>query len=823
MNEANLINWFETQARPFLAKHAPDRLPPLESDFQRLLKLKAQPETITVCFLGNSGVGKSTLLNALAAGNRQILPSGGIGPLTAQATEVKYSEEPRFKVKYQPKVRYWQLVSALDFRLQHQNKAANRPKGQAETPTDIDVADDIKANLEQDDLIEAKDIATPPPPSETDADAIKAATEKIEALIKQAKHMVCGNQFSTRGLDYLVAALRLAGNPKPNWDQETFADDLPRLQRINEVLKGEKDSRTYERTQGNDKKAFEQDLTDHAAGFLSPLIERISVEWPSDILKSGIILVDLPGVGIASDSYRDVTRQYVREKARGVILVVDRAGPTEASVSLLRTSGYWDRLVGAADDPSSDPCSMMIAVTRVDDVTQTEWKTKRDRGEKVPRSEVFSDIVEQFKPRMKSQIVEQLGTISGATNEAVTEARRIALHNIIDGLQIHPVSAPEYQKILADDEEDKPFLKTEEATGIPGLQESLTQLATTERASRRAKVDDVCNRLSSAALTEIELVKASWEREDRAEAEAERLQDALKDVLAEKERELGHRTAAFHEFLKETVPAKIEALVLEAKVEAQIDVEAYLVSLSGAHWATLRAAVRRGGTYLGSTHINLPDDISSYFQGPMAAVWGQKLLKDIRARTGDLADDMKQLVAELCDWANEHGGATVNPRLLQAQQDRVAALAKQMHAVGKDAVNEMRDTVKNELTAVIRKPIKSKCESFVEKGDDIGPGVKRRILELFKDLAHQATKAASEPAKKILKENFADVRKDIEEAFAKGGKPLQDTADLIVERHESRVRRSDAQRRGAILAEVRSVLATHPTANGQTPAHHSPA
>lgn len=45
-------------------------------------------------------------------------------------------------------------------------------------------------------------------------------------------------------------------------------------------------------------KPFQPELWDHAAGFLAPLVEQVEVGWPSDLLKAGIILVDLPGVGI---------------------------------------------------------------------------------------------------------------------------------------------------------------------------------------------------------------------------------------------------------------------------------------------------------------------------------------------------------------------------------------------------------------------------------------------------------------------------------------------------------------------------------------------
>ena len=46
----------------------------------------------------------------------------------------------------------------------------------------------------------------------------------------------------------------------------------------------------------------------------------------------------------------------------------------------------------------------------------------------------------------------------------------------------------------------------------------------------------------------------------------------------------------------------------------------------------------------------------------------------------------------------------------------------------------------------------------------------------------------------------------------KGGDPIQDTAALIVEKHEDRIRRSDAQRRRGILREVQEVLSHYPGA-----------
>jgi hypothetical protein len=148
--------------------------------------------------------------------------------------------------------------------------------------------------------------------------------------------------------------------------------------------------------------------------------------------------------------------------------------------------------------------------------------------------------------------------------------------------------------------------------------------------------------------------------------------------------------------------------------------------------------------------------------------------------------------------------------LLDTQQERIALLADQMKTVGKEAVDELRDTVKKELSKTIRGPIKSACERFVKEGNDLGPGVKYRILELFNTLAETSTKAAKEPAIKILTENAANVRSDIQKELKKGGNPIQDTVNLIVVKHEDRIRRSDAQRRRGILQEVTDVISTYP-------------
>jgi GTP-binding protein EngB required for normal cell division len=802
MAQSELLTWYETLARPFLERHAPERLASLDDDCSRLNRWLAAPESVTVCFLGASGIGKSTLLNALAAGGGQILPAGGIGPLTAQATEVHYSDIPAFKVLYHSRAQLWKIGFALWNREKLKSLPQDRT-GASSVEQPSAWVDEIDPDVEE-------DAAEPTLLEQSDP----GVSDVVDGYLKQAKQLITGDQFSERSLPYLIDAIRVVCGYKAQAKHDFDPNDIQRIKRLQTILKN-KTPDAYERVENNDHSNFMEDLTAHAAGFLSPLIQHIVVGWPSEVLKSGVVLVDLPGVGIAQDSYRDITKRYVREKARAVIVVVDRAGPTEATIELLRTSGYWDRLVGAADDPQSDPCSMMLAVTKVDEVAAEERRNRQvpEGSPRPPKRQVFDELVGEFKTRMLAQVRDQLAKIGISDNESVHAARQQARDTLLGSLQVHPVSATEYRKLLLRDEDDTSFLSDAHQSGIPALKHSLTALAQTERDIKQANVSAVTERLGRALMNEIRIIDGQWRQQNRAAEEAERLASALEEILTPKQKEYDRRSGSFREFLEETVKAKIESLVQEARSAAETEVQRYLFRLQDAHWATLRAAVRRDGCFYGSRHINLPDDISTYFQEPMAAVWGQKLLKDIRKRTSELSADIAILVQEICEWASEHGGAQINKQMLQSQQARVAGLAAQMKQVGKEAVDELREHVKVKLTEAIRKPIKAECNRFVNAGDDIGPGVKRRILELFNQLASKATSAAQKPAIEILQLHFQSVREEITTTFAKWGDPIKETADLIVERHEQRVKRSDAQRRSRILDELDRVLTQSPIRN----------
>ena len=278
--------------------------------------------------------------------------------------------------------------------------------------------------------------------------------------------------------------------------------------------------------------------------------------------------------------------------------------------------------------------------------------------------------------------------------------------------------------------------------------------------------------------------------------------------------EYQNRQGAYREFLRETLPQTIRTEIGKAAATARRELKAYLADLRIVHYKTLQAAVRKGGTFVSglSRQIDLPNDFALRFEVPVADAWAKCVLKELRRRTKDFGDDCIRLVDEVVVWAKSQG-SRVQPGLVEALRDEIKADAKVLDTVGRSVVDQLRDEVKSSLVKKIEGPIRRRCKTFIDKNEHIGRGTRERILELFDKLAEEVTETASGPAEEILLTTFQAVQQEILEVFRKHPNPLDAARDTIVEDHEKRVKRSDAQRRGQILADVEAVIAGRPLAS----------
>lgn len=784
--------WYQERARPFLEKVQiqPERVTALDRDLAKLVEVETLlPTELTVCFLGNSGVGKSTLINAIVGGATTLLPSGGIGPLTAQALTVRHGTEAGFEVQYHPFRNLWRLIFSLE---QTHKAELARIDPTREYPV---LDEDPTGNTEE----AAEPLDTEP--EEGDASAKRVAYRKLAQLL------VTGGQDNHAELTYLIDCLREAVGKDRVFSTTTRDGDRARIDAIRAAIELAKVGQTKIRRGAPQDRPFLLELRNHASGFLAPLVKDLTVYWNSPLLASGVTLVDLPGVGISEDVYRDVTRKWVRERAEAVVVVVDHRGITEAVADLLRKSEFLNRLLYSAEDPTCDPV-LMVAIAKIDDIADTRYAEDDTR----PRRDHFADVCAESIPTIREQVGRQLEAV-WSSSQGLGDAQRRVVDNILGTLQVHPLSAVQYRRALANKEDDRPFLADPASSHVPRFQEGLAELSRKRKAERRERLRGLRDVFLDRLLSILRVTQAQWEEETRASEEADRLREELKVFMEPLRKDLYVRQGQYRAFLKKTVPQRITDLVAAATAKAQVEIHKYLLRIGHTHWATLRASVRRGGRYAGATDIDIPREFALRVEEPIAEAWGKEILKDVRRETKHYAADCVGLVEKVVGWAREQG-ARVKPKLVEAQHAAVKADAAKLESVGREMVNDLREDVKNQLIEAIDAPIREGCQRFVKRNADVGPGVKARILELFSELAEEVPKTAVKPASTILTRLFGDVEKEISAAFESHQDPLTAAAEAIVSSQEDYLKRSDAQKRRKVLEEVRSVLAACPAASG---------
>jgi hypothetical protein len=783
--------WHAGYLRPFLAEHLPDKLPGIEEALTRIRTLNTvASEELAICFLGASGVGKSTLINALVAGSEFVLPSTGMGPLTAVAMEVRYGTVPAFEAEYHPAGTLWQRIG---FPLERNYAGARKSveTGAGKSPS---VGSEFGQATEEEEV------------ADTDDDESR---RRLEGLRKQAQLLIKGSQDTYSDVPYLVDSLREASGMKRVWGTPGLPEDQQRMSRLREALALAKMKKKYRCELSTNSKDFQSDLDDHATGFIAPLIKELHVRWHSSWLREGTVLVDLPGVGVAGDVYKAVTRDWVNKRAKAVVLVVDRAGITEASADLLQSSDFLTRLLFSADARADDPVILAVAMTRLDD--NAEALGLKDKTRK--KFEHLADQFDRAPALVRAQLRQQLDRLKSG-DETVQKAQDAVIDQLCRDVLVFPVSAPQYRCLLADDPGENPFfIKTAEQSGIPAMQRGLSGIVNDRRKEALRRQDEAIEVWLNQARTLVEMVQARWAADDRSEREVRELQQALEQFLGPRRKEFLVRQGQFREFLKKTMEERIRALVMSAKESARKEIRRYLVGLKGAHWGTLRAAVRREGVFYGAKHINLPDDFARKFVEPVAEVWGKSILQEIRKRTREFAGDCERMVSDLADWCRGQG-AQVSANQLDKQLENLRLDIKQIEIAGREIINGLRDRVKNELAKAIQAPIRKECVAFVKKGDS-GYGIKGRILELFDELSEECTDAAAKAAEELLLTCFKEVELELQQIRKDLENPLDEAADSILEAHRRRIEKSDSKKRentlkacDALLGAIPSIAAT---------------
>jgi hypothetical protein len=794
----DLDDWYRAHARPVFSTWDPTRVPSLDAARDRLARLAGLLDSkFKVCILGKAGVGKSTLLNALLDEKQTILPQGGVGPLTAQAIVVQHATEAYLDVEYHGRRKLNQLL----FIIQQQAAAEF---GQGHEASFAEVEAELKAELD-DEAMRAVRLASQPP----DADGADGARN---SFVQQARLLVQGGQFETRGdVRYLVDGLRACLGLSLVYGSTLTAEDQGRVEVIRGVLPPRSSKRgpvgVVHRRVDRSSPSFQHELRLHAAGSLAPLVNKLEVGWPAPVLASGATLVDLPGVGIANDDYQTVTRHHVKS-SRAIGIVVDRAGIDAASAELLHETGFLSSLLLESGDEVPEPVHLFIAVVKLDMTADDRCNDAMNEGLEVSWQACFDEARGEAIVMLKNQLGHELAKLVDDAGAAVRPAMRAIVDRLLGVVEVFPVAATEYKKFHRG---NHPRITDPGQSYIPQLGEAIAGAARqrAERMSTAFAGDLATFRTSLGAA--VSVLEARVHEDTRADAEVRALREDFERFSAPLGKELVARKAAFREFLKQAVPAEIQAAVMEATDEVQEQLRRHLLKYRGYPWQTLRATIRRGGAFVGARTVDLPMELTLKFEDPITLLWSKTILSNLRRRTRDLANDNVRIGDQVVAWTRAQSGPRVPPRIAELLEDDLRTDVSQLASVGKDAIEELKERVKHTLFEVSQRRIRQACEEFVNNQQDVGLGVKQRMHEFFEsELPARLIKATRPAALKVLTDSYDAVQAEVVDALKTLVDPVARANELVVERHASAIlkrNQDERERLGAALAHLRLPVA----------------
>ncbi|HEX2569295.1 MAG TPA: dynamin family protein [Polyangia bacterium] len=810
-----LMELYQERLRPWLTDYIKGDIVSLDQAAAVVGHALERKTRLAIGFVGESQVGKSSLINALLG--RSALPSGGIGPLTAQATQVRYAEEDRLEVAYHGRAQVRGMRLILEKGLARKGEltlAAADP----EPKTEGAEAGETRA------LARGLEVELLGPRSgeggegmESDTEARQEAEERFQYMLDQAWSMLGGVQPHEAGSGparppnaVLVDGLRaILGEPvrKP--------EALVAFQaNIEEVRRKLSTTETITASSAGGAGGFERALRSRATGHLAPLVRELTVGLHSDFART-FTLVDLPGIGVQGDPGALVAEQFVADGGDALVVVMRNSGLTDAVARLLERTQVITRLLMEGDTPT--PVHVMIAVTHLDDVAKTRYqeaaKAARASGERPPdKHRLFQDLAGQMAEKIRTQVRDAL-LRSPAFEELGEEqrGRRVArIDALCRAMDVICVSAPDYMALIEGFEEDA-FLRDREATNVPvfrGQLEVLARRATEHRTQAIATAEREMCALMDAHLRSIATTYQSGR--GKAVTQWESFRGELEHVAQGLREQMKASHGELLAHLQNTLPAQIRLLCREAETGALKKLSLLRRHGEGLPYPSLNAALRRGGVW-GRRNINYPEALTMKFVDTIALDWEPRIVEGIRGSIRKGAERDLKLVEALCERAQELDEHIVGDAEIAVQRQILQQKARACIAWTGDRLEKLTAGVRQALGSKIGSVMEGACQVAIRAGANRDRGAKRRILEAFEQGGTEASERAREHAERLLDQHYQALVMELREGYlAEHHDPVTDALRRLTADELMQARRADAAQQEAVLKEVaawRNVIA----------------
>jgi hypothetical protein len=728
--------------------------------------------------VGPSQVGKSTLINVLAG--QRVLATTGVGDAkTLKETVLTYSSEGDSRLR----VRYISKQDAQQRRFTLEAYARKQPELQRAFVKPWNTKETAAAGVEDD----APDLSGESASEETAA-VQREVDRRYATLVMQIKSLIYPEVRDPEKRAALPEEDRasLESAMLPDWVDgwcmllghdpvagERFgsvwrprlADAAERLGRTMDILESDVGAKSF-------RDAVEQ----HTAEALAFLVDRVELALPSQDLEH-MDVEDLPGVGNYQDPAADVARDVLAKAMRerdldGLLVVAAQNGLDQSTANLVEEAAVLRRVLQGQTD-------LAVAITHIDQIARQWAQDMEDQGmdedEFPSNDEILRDASEQAAAPQVRRLQELLQRQAAEVDEPERSARVDA---VLERTRVVGVeaSAAEAYRFQLRQKMAGAFATTFDGTGVPDLLAHFKGRAQVRHEERLGRVLDQTDRIResiSADLARIARDHDVAEAVQLAAAAREAYLKALKDSqlpLSNSWTTTRERSATR---LSHGIPAQLPTTRLRAQREATKRKRAVIRGCEQAgpdgqsliHWATMKAALRWGGTWSGAHFIDLPGELAEALMPALLAGWRQ-LVEDVEGLLDDYKTGAESLLTSL-------GKAAADAARLAGLEPNQAAIADARSQLQNNLeaavtllnghVDQLNERVPQRLRLVLKGHFESECERVLRQNPHDGrPHYTRRLLNGYDEVGEEAIEKGAEDGVTVLRNSLDTLRQQIQ-------------------------------------------------------------
>ena len=145
---------------------------------------------------------------------------------------------------------------------------------------------------------------------------------------------------------------------------------------------------------------------------------------------------------------------------------------------MFRSSGFLGRLLHSTDNTAANPVELIAVIVKIDLSADDSWRDDRDANDTASRAwqEHFSEKCDEARSMIVPQLREELRKIQGTVAESIRSDFQEVVDRLLDQMEVHAVSAPQYAKLLAQDDDDRARIRDLDQSNVPELQSALVTL-----------------------------------------------------------------------------------------------------------------------------------------------------------------------------------------------------------------------------------------------------------------------------------------------------------------------------------------------------------